>query len=215
MQSTDVLAKQLFDKYGEDRAWIEEVRKIRDTLVQKGSTSEKFTSISKTESTSSHEDFVFLYMLAKEYGSDPIVEIGTWYGASAAVMAHATGGAVTSCDKHNVFVDDEYTKNVEFHNCYSKDFLSKLRQCKIKTRFVFVDGRLKRDDGKKLLKTYSTGKVLFVCHDWNLDKGRENVKEMSKRLKNSTVYVPDLKNRCEIGGVKINCCVAVVMGEVV
>lgn len=217
INSTDTLASELYEKYWEpEEKWVRDIYALRNWYVSNGSKTERFKKTGKTESTSCIADFIFLYMLVREYAPRKIVEVGTWYGASAASMALAAPDAtVYTCDKHNVYVEHEkYSRQIQFYNSYSKDFLKQMVAVGIKTNFFFIDGRLRKDDDKKVMQLFKgMGKVCFAMHDWDLDKGKFNMKTMLKRMKDGVAYAPDVSKPLVINNEKINHRVALIMGE--
>ena len=192
---------------------VEEIYGIRDWFIEKGLKTDAFKATGKTESTSLESDFYFLYLLVKHYKVRTVVEVGTWFGASAAVMALA-GANVYTCDQHKVYLkNNRFSDRIKYYNCRSERFFERLRKKEVQADMVFVDGRVRRGDDKQIVRLMDKG-AIFASHDWHLDKGRNNIKLMSKRLKGYQALVPKTdKSGTVVDGLQINSSVAVVVPE--
>jgi hypothetical protein len=165
----------------------QEIRQIRHDVVWTGKHSDKFKKLAATrdkddpkyaeldnmEDTGaiSDEDCYLLYSLVCQWRPETIVEIGTWFGTSAIIMARAMmdlgiDGKIYTCDKHDVYIGARpYSDLIKYNNLQSGAFLRNLRKKKIKADMFFVDAGLQREDGKQIRKLTS-GKIRLAGHDY-------------------------------------------------
>jgi len=136
----------------------------------------------KTSKIASLDDCYFLYKVISKFKPEVIVEIGTWVGTTAYVMAQAlldsgVEGKIYTCDKHKEFTYWEEYPNIKYYNMWSGDFIKKIKGIKID--FLFADGRLFKSDCKKLYKMFRN-KAVFMTHDIYDRKGKNNFQRMEK-----------------------------------
>ncbi len=148
---------------------------------EKGRTDAKYTDLNNTDESGAitENDAMYLYDLVKKYKPKIILEIGTWFGTSAAIMAQGmidTGisGHIFTCDKHDLYMPRKpYASMIHFKNCKSDKFIPKL---KIKIDMAFIDARMRKGDAKQIIKLFK-GKIIIAVHDRGWEKGALNVKE--------------------------------------
>ena len=171
-----------------------EAAEIRERVIRAGKKTKRFKALGKakgredpkyTDEENLEEsgaitkvDAEFLWAFILERKPKVIVEIGTWFGTSAAVMAKAQStytddGRVYTCDKHNVYVLDN--PKVRYSNCGSTRFLEKMIRNRVRAGMVFTDARLKLRDIPLLMDVMRKPR-LFLTHDYNDSKGRSNIK---------------------------------------
>ena len=227
MQDVGDFVRGLFEKHKDGIDWIKKVREdiirrgkksdaFKKLGVEKGRTDPKYADPDDLESSgaASLGDCIFLYLVMAEYRPVNILEIGTWFGTTSDVMgcsAYKLGYAATirTCDKHNVYCG--VSPLVEYHNTDSTTFLKKLMKQGYKADMVFIDGRLKAKDDKRLHSLFHE-KTVFLSHDWNLNKGQENIRKMKALIPKAKVMVPTMDKKGTIcDGITINGNIGVIL----
>jgi len=167
------------------------VKELHEEIVSIGKSQEKLRKLGVKEGKSDNpkysdpndmvhtgaitvDDAQILYDYVKENDIKVVLELGTWFGTSAYVMALA-GAHVITCDKNNVFVEYEpLVDKVSYFNMLSTEFL---KQNKGKFDFVFADASLKAADPKMIKKAFS-GPIRFATHDYT--DGKKGVRNINK-----------------------------------
>ncbi|MHC4726115.1 MAG: class I SAM-dependent methyltransferase [Planctomycetota bacterium] len=177
-----------------------ELADIRHSIVWAGKHSDKFKKLAKTRDKAdpkyaeldnmadtgaiSNEDCYLLYSLVCRWRPKTIVEIGTWFGTSAVIMARAmmdvgVEGKIYTCDKHDVYVPlSSYEPNVKYYNMHSEKFLKKMIGRKLMADMFFIDASLKKGD-QKSIKELSGRPIRIVGHDYDA-KGLRNVNKLKE-----------------------------------
>jgi hypothetical protein len=158
---------------------------------QKKRTNEKYINPDNLDDSGSITDMdaLYLYLLVKTINPKTVIEIGTWFGTSAVVMASAFDGKVMTCDFGDLYVKDNPC--CDRIVCYQKEstgFLKKMIKNEIYSDFIFVDATLRKEDFA-LLKKVSTG--LIAIHDFGYFKGKSNVIGIRKAI-HGKVYNPPI-----------------------
>jgi len=220
-----------------DNTWIDSIVSLRNRLVVAGKTSDKFIKYAKVngkkglkwddpKNTSiagsiANEDAILLYLIIKKYKPKNILEIGTWFGTSAYIIAQAMkdngiNGRVYTCDKHDLFLDlEEYRNMVEYYNVQSDKFIKKMIRHGLKIDMAFVDARLSPENIRDLMGMYR-GRIVYTNHDWLYDKGMKNLEYAKKLLGGSVDYILPPENNAIItmdDGQKINYCTYLILGK--
>jgi len=172
---------EIYNKLVWDAKHSEKFRVLAAACGNKG---EKYGNLDNMDKTGSINvsDAAFLYdtVLTNKYQS--ILDIGTWFGTSAVIMAMAmkdagVDGRVYTCDMHDVyFHTNEYADRIEYHNEMSNRFLGRLVERGVKIDFAFIDAKMRPHDPKRIFRLMS--KMVFAVHDWEYggQKGRCNYK---------------------------------------
>jgi predicted O-methyltransferase YrrM len=126
------------------------------------------------------EDAKFLYDYVKRNAPKNILEIGTWFGTSAYVMASLPYVTVQTIDQHDVFVKiPGYA--VAYCHGKSKDALPVLVGNGFRYDMVFCDASLLKGDAECIINMCRP--LRFLTHDYvKGQKGYENIKRMKKLL---------------------------------
>lgn len=188
--------KYLYEKHGKN-IYVE-IKTYRNAIVHEGKHSKKLFDIGKKRNkpndpkyndpdnmsrtgACSVPDCIFLATIVKEYNPGNILEIGTWFGTTSAVMASEITGNVYTCDNTDVFVDSlKSFDRIKRTNDKSANFLKKILDDKnIEIDLTFVDGTLMAGDCRLLKKLKPK---VYVFHDWRVRKGPKNLKAMMKIL---------------------------------
>jgi len=171
----------------------ESIKALHFDIVWKGKHSPKLRAIAKErgdspkyccpeqlDNSGAIRDYeaIFLYKIVKYFNAKKILEIGTWFGTSASVMAEYAD-AVYTCDKHDVYVADN--PKVKYSNEYSTSFIKRLKHDGQKFDLVFADGKVDMEDAKRIVSMMN--KFVFVTHDYAKgQKGYKAVKVFQKLL---------------------------------
>lgn len=180
-----------------------EISSLRRAIVWQGKRSAKFKEVAKVKGRDNpkyadpdnmidtgavpEEDCFLLYSLIQEWRPNTIVEIGTWFGTSAMIMAKAMidagiQGRIYTCDKHDVYCPGEpYSDLIKYKNMQSGEFLKRLLKKRVAADMFFVDASLKGND-HKLIRKLRNGKLRFVGHDYH-QKGKRNCGLMKQAVK--------------------------------
>jgi len=178
------------------------IRKTRDEIVWAGKHSEKITKfgmergkmddpkysnpddLTRTGAISLG-DSIFLFQLLSYLKSKTAIEIGTWFGTSASIMALLVDKVYT-CDRNNLYVADN--PKIKYYNLQSDKFLRKMAKKKIKADFCFIDARLQKGDAEILLNII---KDTFFIHDY--EKGKKGFASADMLIKSGKL-IPYVKN---------------------
>jgi predicted O-methyltransferase YrrM len=182
------------------------MKELRDGIVSRGKRDERFIALGKAKGRRdakysdpedleksgaiSEKEMQFLYDQVKQKGMLSVVEIGTWFGTSAAAMIEA-GAEVDSCDRHDVcVVKDERHERLCKYTMASTEFLKRMKSLRHAYDMAFIDGKLKNDDAKLLLGLLRPPR-LIILHDWKYGsrKGDYNVALLRKRKKFKVIPV--------------------------
>lgn len=142
---------------------ISEISFIRDSVINKGkkhyTTKEHLLRSAKAISL---EDACFIYKITTLLKPKTVIEIGTWFGTSASIIASASDCTIHTCDKNNVYELDN--KSIIFYNMKSSKFLKKIIKKNIVADMCFIDANLKDNDPEMLIKAVPNG--VFIVHDY-------------------------------------------------
>jgi hypothetical protein len=169
-------------------------KKFIDLGVEKGRSDAKHSDPNNLDESGSItiNDAKYLHKIVSAIKPSTIVEIGTWFGTSAVIMADACKSAkIYTCDKHNVYVENNpYSDRIFCLNMLSKGFLAKLIEEKIFPEFIFIDAKIKDGDEKMICK-FGCNKI--AVHDWNTGgkKGRHNINAILKKRKYNLILPPE------------------------
>jgi len=186
---------------------MEKLKKLREDLILKGKHSPKFQNVPKrffkvnsakyteldnTENSGAInlKDAEVLYDLVCKFKPRKIFEVGTWFGTSSLVMATAMddegiGGEIHTCDNQDYYVGDH--PKIIFYHGKSTAVLRRLKRMEFD--MVFMDGRFKTGDAKRISKILKHG--VFVTHDYVKGrKGFKNVKAMRRFRKKAKLIKP-------------------------
>lgn len=182
--TSEEFAATIFDGFKKDLSWIDRVKTTHSQIIERGLSMKFKDAERQIDASSSLGDAILLYLLIRHYNCRSVLEIGTWFGAGAGVMALAVkdngGGRVFTCDGNNCYVNDTPTSDVvTYFNHDSKDVLRYLKKNGVKIDFCFVDGRLRNTDAKEIVSMYG-GKFVYTNHDYGLEKCKANIKLIEK-----------------------------------
>lgn len=150
---------------------LSELLDIRAKLIKDNQESESRTI--------NDDDCAFLYNFIKLHAVTTAVEIGTWLGTSAMIMAEC-GVEVWTCDQHKMFTYKH--PKIHYYNMWSTAFLKKLKKDKLKFDMAFLDGRLMNEDVKRMVKLLNS-KASILTHDYMGNaKGVRNFKSLKKYI---------------------------------
>lgn len=183
--------------------------KLYEDIIRAGKHSAKFEALAqskdykgekygdkdnlKKSGAVSLEDAQFLYNVISYTGCTTAIEIGTWFGTSAIFMAKAMRdagekGKVYTCDKHNVYLEDNpYADMIEYNNMWSDEFLKQLVGNNVSAQFMFIDATIKPKDVKRIKMVLSP--LRFALHDWKYGdrKGHRCYEMMRGEIKKKMV----------------------------
>jgi len=150
--------------------------KLKALAKERGLSGAKYDDVSNMGETGaiSIQDAYLLYWMVKTFKPKKILEIGTWFGTSAAVMREGCQDTeVFTCDKNNVFVCEKMDR-IHYHNMGSTPFLKKMRADGHKFDMVFMDGRFYPKDERRVLKLMR--RPIYATHDYEEgQKGWRNI----------------------------------------
>lgn len=148
---------------------LSELLDIRANLIKDNQESES--------KTIKDNDCAFLYEFIKLHAVTAAIEIGTWLGTSAMIMAEC-GVEVWTCDQHKMFTYKH--PKIHYYNMWSTEFLKKMKSKKIKFDMAFLDGRVMYKDASILMSLLKK-KSPIILHDYISDKkGVRNYKIIKK-----------------------------------
>jgi predicted O-methyltransferase YrrM len=144
------------------------------------------------------EDAKLLYAFVALARPMSILEVGTWFGTSAAVMALADKGDIWTCDRNNVYVPEATraffkgrSPRITYDNCSSTYFLKRMRHDRRIFQFAFIDASLKRADAQLLRKVLEPSS-LIAFHDFEANKkGERNWQMLRHYFKELELVTPD------------------------
>jgi len=209
---------------------LEKLKQIREEIVSAGIPLAKAAGISKDwdaekDGSISFLDCIFLNLLVRKYKPQTILEIGTWFGTSAAILCESLdfNSRIYTCDKNKVYTNlDKYKNNIVSCPVHSSILIDFLNQKKIKIDYVFVDGGVTPDEAKILVEMMGDD-LFFSTHDYKLpkDKGVSNMRIMETAAKEANLKTISFCPDKEIPGkgynigkkYNINSSVGVVMSE--
>ena len=186
---------------------IDEMTVFREAIQKKG-----YEKHGDYQRASLAEDDLFIYNKVVEIKPKIIVEIGTWYGLSACVMAKALvdcgmrDSVIYTCDKNNMYIpENPFATMIKFYNMQSKEFLKSLKRDGVKTDLMFIDGRLNEKDANRMYNIFN-GLRTYMLHDYFIDKGKFNFEEITKTLwhHNFSVEVPSVIDKYGVFIIKEN-----------
>jgi predicted O-methyltransferase YrrM len=132
---------------------------------------------------------LYLRALVHEVRPTTCIEIGTFIGTSALVLA-AAGAHVYTCDKHNdVFPSSDRI------TCYGKqtstEMLTALAAAGVQAELVFLDGRV-QDEDLPLLARVTTPRTVYALDDYEPgQKGVANAQKLLRQLPDGyTLWTP-------------------------
>jgi len=141
---------------------VETVAEVRQRVIDSGKHfyTTKEHLLRSARSIAIH-DAVFLAKLIGLVNPKTVIEIGTWFGTSAAVMESVNHCKIYTCDKQNVY--SVTNKNIVFYNLLSDQFLKKIIKKEISADLCFIDANLRPGDAEMLVKII---KGVFIVHDY-------------------------------------------------
>jgi len=140
------------------------------------------------------EDCRYLYELLAISKPRVVIEIGTWTGVSAMFLAEC-GAKVYTCDKAKAY--SQKHSGIKYYNCWSTEFLKKIKNKGVMADLVLLDGRLLDCDKKRLLRVVKD-KACIITHDYVPgSKGARNFDLLKREL-------TDIRKYDEIGVATLN-----------
>ena len=172
-------------------------------------------------------DLRFIYSMVSLVKPKKVIEIGTWSGLSAHVIAlamsrYADDFQIDTCDVVNVYQSPEEFKwlgrRINFYNNHSTKFLNNLKDKEYD--FIFSDASLTDQDAKLMKKKIiSDDKLFFMTHDVypnKYEKGNQALDILKYSFNNveNFCFIP---NKLDVGynvdGKMINSCTAFLIAE--
>lgn len=154
----------------------------------------KYFDVDNTVETGavSADDAVLLHGIVRAFRPRAILEIGTWFGTSAGVMASTDGCEVRTCDRNNVYcTGGPGAERIFYHNLPSSAFLELQVKRGWKAQFAFVDARLRKADPPLLRRVLERGSPIAL-HDFEPEmKGERNYKMLRHCFKELVLVTPD------------------------
>ena len=167
---------------------------------------QKFPSIAGSISLDSS---YYLWLITKYFSPVNICEIGTYIGRSTLLMTlaaadslkslHTCDGTfdcldlnifkqISSCDRKNKSID----KIKYYGKTMSTDMLKKLKDNDVGIDFIFIDGRISKDDCE-IIKEISTKDVIFLLDDFEgVEKGVMNAMILRNFFPNHLLLEPPI-----------------------
>jgi hypothetical protein len=139
------------------------------------------------------EDAWWLYNYIYEHENiHTILEVGTWFGTSAEIMACAMAdagreGKVYTCCLDNLYLGTRlhHHSMINYYNRESTGVFRKHIEAKTEFNFAFLDGRLCPGDAELLLKLMKIPYAIAVHDSDPIHKGGKNIVEIMKRLEHA------------------------------
>jgi len=150
---------------------LKSCEKMRDDIYKKKDADD----IDTIGGSPNAQDLAFLWMLAFTILPKNIIEIGSWIGTSAAVLASGMNhlGKVYTCDKRNFFVSRDL--NVRFYCLPSDEFLHCIASYSLDIGICFIDASLMPGDAEKIIGLFGKNKIVVVIHDMDMHNGVDNM----------------------------------------
>lgn len=176
----------------------EKIRKVWLDVVTRGKHSEKLQNLGKKYSGPKYtepdnlkktgsitaEEGILLCKLIMMLNVADVLEIGTWFGTSAAMMlCHCE--RLFSCDKHDVCVYE--SNDFEYYHGYSNAYIKSIKQDSLDIDMAFIDGQLYEGDAKRLVKMIKP--LIMVMHDYIPDEKGWRAVEQIKKVKGNKIEV--------------------------
>ena len=133
-----------------------------------------------------------LYSAVQNLRPRVIVEVGTWFGTTAMIMAKALiesqmDSVIYTCDKHNVYHQmDPYRDYIRYYNMRSHKFFQRIIRAGKRADFIFLDASLKEID-MPYLKNLCHKDTVIYGHDMHQRKGKKNIMLIQKTFKKTTL----------------------------
>lgn len=187
---------------------LSEIDELRRSIVRAGKHSPKLQAIAyakgltddpkyfnpdddKETGAIDTNDALLLYSLVRMLRPKNIVEVGTWFGTSAAAMAKGGDVTVYTCDRNDVYVrTNAWACKIRYHQSVSSQWLRCLKDSGIRAQMAFIDANLK-DIDPKLLRRILDGGSPIVLHDFSGDlKGVRNWRILRHHFKELELVRP-------------------------
>lgn len=146
----------------------------------------------------SHDDAYDLYVITNYFRPRVIAEVGTFIGVSTKVMALAASDAqIHTCDMSNALaVAPDNNHITQYPRCPSHLMFESLRTNGVTPDFVYLDGRLTKDDLREV-STEKYSDTVFVLDDFEgTEKGVANALLLERS--NTTLIYPRNGNKTAI-----------------
>ena len=193
-----------------DDSLKDRIRLHREAFIQNAKTGPLFSRYLSKETNSSLKDpdpantentksvtlndSYALYHIVSKIRPRVIVEIGTFIGTSASIMAMAMrdlgiDGKIYTCDKNNIYGGGEHDGMIKYHNMKSEKFLKLLLKMGVRADMFFVDASLSEGD-EKIIRLIKNGRIVYANHDKMLPKGVRNMDRINRVIPNCEVSIP-------------------------
>jgi len=130
------------------------------------------------------DEAVFLYKFVKYVNpKNNILEIGTWFGTSAVVMAEAlrdigSDKKVYTCDKYDLLVVND--EKIVYRNVMSDVFINTLMSEGIKFDMIFIDAEFAKSDYENVISLINP--LVLIIHDYETgEKGWRNIVHLKEK----------------------------------
>lgn len=137
-----------------------------------------------------------LYYVAKQYNGELIVELGTKYGFSTAILAQAAPDSrIITIEKYTHIMGEagkalKQFKNVEFYNAVSWEFAEKVRDGKVGLLFVDADHKSAVRDTAAWWSRVREGGLVFY-HDYNEKRFPDVIKAVNLYGEPDIIYLSE------------------------
>ncbi len=168
-----------------DRGWLDTIRADAVTCEAR----RPFTRKPAATGTISESACLYLRAIVETVQPRVCIEIGTFIGTSALVLA-ATGATVYTCDK-----DNDVVPGTEQVVCYPKTastgMLEDLRAKQVAAELFFFDGRIHPERDLPLIAALSHRRTVYAFDDFEgRAKGVINVRLLHPRLRGYRLIPP-------------------------